>query len=52
MRTKSDSLLLLDNKLAGGDHAIPIPDHVPPKASFATVQIDAAIYTSSIATEQ
>jgi hypothetical protein len=49
---KSDSLLLLDNKLAGGDHAIPIPDHVPPKAAFATVQVDAAIYTFSIATEQ
>jgi hypothetical protein len=49
---KSDSLLLLDDELAGGDHAIPVPDLVPAKAAFATVQIDAAIYTFSIATEQ
>jgi hypothetical protein len=48
---KSDSLLLLDDQLADGDHAIPVPDHVPPKAAFATVQIDAAIYAFSIATE-
>jgi hypothetical protein len=47
---KSDSLLLLDDQLAGGDHAIPIPDHVPSKAAFATVKIDAAIYAFSIAT--
>jgi hypothetical protein len=49
---KSDSLLLLDDQLAGGDHAIPVPDHVPPKAAFATVKIDAAIYAFSIATQQ
>jgi hypothetical protein len=49
---KSDSLLLLDDQLAGGEHAIPVPDHVPPKAAFATVKIDAAIYAFSIATEQ
>jgi hypothetical protein len=48
---KSDSLLLLDDQLADGDHAIPVPDHVPPKAAFATVKIDAAIYAFSIATE-
>jgi hypothetical protein len=47
---KSDSLLLLNDTLAGGDHAIPVPDHVPPKAAFATVEIDAAIYAFSIAT--
>jgi hypothetical protein len=47
---KSDSLLLLHDTLAGGDHAIPVPDHVPPKAAFATVEIDAAIYAFSIAT--
>jgi hypothetical protein len=47
---KSDSLLLLSDMLAGGDHAIPVPDHVPPKAAFATVEIDAAIYAFSIAT--
>ena len=49
---KSDSLLLLDNQLAAGDYAIPVPDHVPPKAAFATVQVDGAIYAFSIATEQ
>jgi hypothetical protein len=49
---KSDKLLLLDERLAGGDHAIPVPDLVPPRAAFATVQIDAAIYAFSIATEQ
>jgi hypothetical protein len=49
---KSDSLLLLGDELAGGDHAIPVPDRVPAKAAFATLQIDAAIYTFSIATEQ
>jgi hypothetical protein len=49
---ESDSLVLLDEQLAGGDHAIPVPAHVPPKAAFATVQIESAIYTFSIATEQ
>jgi hypothetical protein len=49
---KSDSLVLLDDQLAEGDHAIPVPDHVPPKAAFATVKIDAAIFAFSIATEQ
>jgi hypothetical protein len=49
---RSDSLLLLDDRLASGDHAIPVPDHVPPKAAFATVQVDRAIYAFSIATEQ
>ena len=48
---KSDSLLLLDDQLAAGDHAIPVPDHVSPKAAFAAVRIDAAIYAFSIATE-
>jgi hypothetical protein len=49
---KSDSLLLLDDELASGDHALPVPDHIPPQAAFATVQIDAATYAFSIATEQ
>jgi hypothetical protein len=47
---KSDSLLLLDDELSGGDHAIPVPDQVPTKAAFATVEIDAAIYSFSVAT--
>jgi hypothetical protein len=49
---KSDSLLLLDDHLAGGDHAISVPDHVPSKAAFATVKIDVAIYAFDISTEQ
>jgi hypothetical protein len=48
----SDSLVLLDDRLAGGDHTVPLPDHVPPKAAFATVKIDAASYAFSIATER
>ena len=46
---RSDSLLLVDDELAGGDHAIPVPDRVPPKAAFATVEVDAAIYAFSLA---
>jgi hypothetical protein len=49
---KSDSLVLVDDRLAGGDHTVPVPDHVSPKAAFATVQVDAAIYAFRIATEQ
>lgn len=48
---KSDSLQLLDDRLAGGDHTITVPEHIPPKAAFATVKMDAAIYAFSIATE-
>jgi hypothetical protein len=47
---KSDSLVLLDDRLAGGHHTVPLPDHVPPKAAFATVKIDAAIYAFSVTT--
>jgi hypothetical protein len=47
---RSDSLVLIDDRLAGGDHTVPVPDHVPPTAAFATVQVDAAIYAFSIAT--
>lgn len=49
---RSDSLLLLDDRVAAGDHTIPIPDHIPPKRAYATVQVDTAIYNFSIATEQ
>jgi hypothetical protein len=49
---KSDSLLLLDDRLAAGEHAIPVPELVPRRAAFATVQVDAAMYAFSIATEQ
>jgi hypothetical protein len=58
---KSDSLVLLDDRLPSGHHTIPVPDHVflPPRRSpnspnprqavFATVQVGAAIYNFSIA---
>jgi hypothetical protein len=49
---ESESLQLLDKRLGGGDHAIPVPDLVPHKAAFATVQVDAAIHAFSIADEQ
>jgi len=59
---KSDSLVLLDDRLAGGDHTIPVPGHIPPPAAtpsgprpvdwFATVQADAAIYNLGIAAGQ
>jgi hypothetical protein len=49
---KSDSLLLLHERLAAGDHTVTVPDLVPAKAAFATVQVDAAIYAFSIATQQ
>jgi hypothetical protein len=32
---KSDSLLLLEDRLAAGEHAVSVPDLVPPKAAFA-----------------
>jgi hypothetical protein len=47
---KSDSLLLLDERLGGGDHTILVPDLVPRRAAFATVQIDTAIHAFSVAT--
>jgi hypothetical protein len=46
---RSDSLVLVDDRLAGGDQIVPVPDHVPARAAFATVQVDAAIYAFSIA---
>jgi hypothetical protein len=49
---KSDSLVLLDDRLADGDYTVPLPDRVPPKAAFATAKIDAAIYAFSVATER
>jgi hypothetical protein len=59
---KSDSLILLDSRLASGDHAIPVPGHIPPPAAtpsgprpadwFATVQAGAAIFNFKIAAGQ
>jgi hypothetical protein len=49
---RSDSLLLLDDRLPAGDHAFRLPDLVPRTAAFATVKIRAAVYAFSIAAEQ
>ena len=49
---RSDSLVLLDGHLADGDHTVAVPDHIPARAAFATVQVGAAIYAFSIATQQ
>jgi hypothetical protein len=61
---ESESLVILDDRLASGDHTIPVPDRVfqPPRRApnspdlplsvFATVQLDAAIYNFSIAPRQ
>jgi hypothetical protein len=58
----SDSLVLLDDRLPGGDHAIPVPAGIPPQAVtpsgprpaewFATVQVGPAIYNFGIAAGQ
>jgi hypothetical protein len=61
---KSDSLVLLDDRLASGHHTISVPDHVflPPRRSpnspnlplavFASVQVDGAICNFSVAPGQ
>lgn len=65
---KSDSLVLLDDRLASGDHTIPVPEHIfsppqgavgdprvrfiPPQSAFATVQVDGATYNFSITADQ
>lgn len=55
---RSDSLVLLAGQLPGGEHAIAVPDNIPPLAAtpdgprpapwFATVQAGAAIYNLAI----
>jgi hypothetical protein len=56
---KSESLVLFDGRLTSGDHAIPVPGHIPPQAAtpsgprpaawFATVHVDEATYNFGIA---
>lgn len=46
---KSESLVLVDQRLDAGHHAIQVPDAIPPQAAFATVQINSATYAFSIA---
>jgi hypothetical protein len=48
---RSDSLVVLDDHLPRGDHTVAVPDHIPPRAAFATVQVGAAVYAFSIATD-
>jgi hypothetical protein len=48
---KSDSLTLLNDRLAAGDHMLTIPGHIPTSTAFATVHIDSTIETFSIATD-
>jgi hypothetical protein len=60
---KSDSLVLLDDRLASGDHAIPAPERIflqpeavddsrvrflPSQSAFSTVQAEVAIYAFAI----
>jgi len=40
----SDSLVLIEKRLAKGEHLIPVPDVVPQETSFVTVQVDDAIW--------
>ena len=40
----SDSLVLIETRLAKGEHLIPVPDVVPQETSFVTVQVDDAIW--------
>jgi hypothetical protein len=46
---KSDSLTLLNDRLAAGDHMFTIPDHIPTSTAFASVHIDNSIETFNIA---
>jgi hypothetical protein len=41
----SDSQVLVSERLPAGEHTVTLPSEVPDKASFASVQIDRAIYT-------
>jgi hypothetical protein len=47
---KSDSLVLLDRRLAAGHHSVHLPDVIPDHAAFAAVEVDKAIYTFTVAT--
>jgi hypothetical protein len=49
---KSDSLLLLEDRLAAGETFVPIPALVPATAAFATVEVDDAIHSFSVSTER
>jgi hypothetical protein len=40
----SDSLVLIEKRLAKGEHLITVADVVPQETSFVTVQVDDAIW--------
>ena len=48
---RSDSHVLLDERLRAGEHVVFVPERVPPEHAFAAVQIGEAFYTVSIADE-
>jgi hypothetical protein len=47
---KSDSRVVVDERLPAGDHVVRVPADIPQKAAFATVQVDPAVYAFSITT--
>ncbi|HZR49681.1 MAG TPA: hypothetical protein VFB06_09200 [Streptosporangiaceae bacterium] len=46
---RSDSRQVRHGRLPSGDHLVPIPAHIPRTAAFATVRIDDALHSFSIA---
>jgi hypothetical protein len=49
---KSDSLVLLDEPLPRGGHSVPVPDHIPRRAAFASVRVGPAFSAFGIATDR
>lgn len=51
---KSGSLVLCHGPFASGDHAIPVPGHIftQSRLAFATVRVDAAIYTLTLTADR
>ncbi len=47
----SDSRVILDENVAEGEHAIPVPGSMPEQAAFASVQVDSAVYTFRLAND-
>jgi DNA-binding NtrC family response regulator len=48
---RSDSVVVLEKRLAAGEHSIPLPDAVPDRAAFASVEVGNAIYAFAVATQ-
>jgi hypothetical protein len=45
---KSDSLVLLDHRLAAGDHELALPDVIPHGPAFASVCVDEVVHTFAL----